>query len=98
VLIVVSPISLARSGNTDGKSDKKIHFGGEYLDQEGQSLQVATRADLDQMYEMYIKQRVVRRPTISQQSGSELGTEAVAGAYSYDPDVQTIVRNLARSA
>ena len=44
---------------TEGKSDKKIHFSvGSIWIKKDTSLQVATRADLDQMYEAYIKQRV----------------------------------------
>ncbi len=44
---------------TEGKSDKKIHFGvGNIWIKKDTSLQLATRADLDQMYEAYIKQRV----------------------------------------
>jgi len=60
VLIVVSPDQPRPVvAITDGKSDKKIHFGvGNIWIKKDTSLQVATRADLDQMYEMYIKQRV----------------------------------------
>jgi len=60
VLIVVSPdqprpiIAI-----TEGKSDKRVHFSvGNIWIKKDTSLQFATRADLDQMYETYIKQRV----------------------------------------
>src|SRR5215510_5925710 len=44
---------------TEGKSDKKTHFGqGSIWVKKDTSLQLATRADLDQMYEAYIKRRV----------------------------------------
>jgi hypothetical protein len=44
---------------TEGKSEKKIHFSvGNIWIKKDTSLQPATRADLDQMYEGYIKQRV----------------------------------------
>jgi hypothetical protein len=60
VLIVVGPdqprpiIAI-----TEGKSDKRVHFSvGNIWIKKDTSLQFATRADFDQMYEMYIKQRV----------------------------------------
>jgi hypothetical protein len=60
VLIVVGPdqprpiIAI-----TEGKSDKRVHFGvGNIWIKKDTSLQFATRADLDQMYETYIKRRV----------------------------------------
>jgi hypothetical protein len=44
---------------TEGKSDKRIHFGiGEIWIKKDTRLQLATRADLDEMYEAYIKRRV----------------------------------------
>jgi hypothetical protein len=44
---------------TEGKSDKRVHFGvGNIWIKKDTSLQLATRADLDQMYETYIKRRV----------------------------------------
>ena len=44
---------------TEGKSEKKIHFSvGNIWIKKDTSLQPATRADIDQMYEGYIKQRV----------------------------------------
>jgi hypothetical protein len=44
---------------TEGKSDKKLHFAvGNIWIKKDTSLQVATRADLDQMFDAYIKQRV----------------------------------------
>jgi hypothetical protein len=43
----------------EGKSDKRIHFGlGDIWIKKDTSLQLATRADLDEMYEGYIKRRV----------------------------------------
>jgi hypothetical protein len=44
---------------TEGRSDKRVHFrvGNTWIKKDT-SLQFATRADLDQMYETYIKQRV----------------------------------------
>lgn len=60
VLIVVGPeqprpiIAI-----TEGKSDKRVHFNvGNIWIKKDTSLQFATRADLDQMYETYIKRRV----------------------------------------
>src|SRR6266436_7211142 len=60
VLIVVGPdqprpiIAI-----TEGKSDKRVHFSaGNIWIKKDTSLQFATRADLDQMYETYIKRRV----------------------------------------
>jgi len=60
VLIVFNPdqprpiVTLA-----EGKSDKRIHFGlGDIWIKKDTSLQLATRADLDEMYEEYIKRRV----------------------------------------
>ena len=60
VLIVVSPDQPRPIvAITDGKSDKRLHFGvGNIWIKKDTSLQLATRADLDQMYETYIKQRV----------------------------------------
>jgi hypothetical protein len=44
---------------TEGKSDKRVHFSvGNIWIKKDTSLQFATRADLDQMYETYIKRRV----------------------------------------
>jgi hypothetical protein len=44
---------------TEGKSDKRVHFSaGNIWIKKDTSLQFATRADLDQMYEAYIKRRV----------------------------------------
>src|SRR5712664_1745791 len=44
---------------TEGKSEKRVHFGvGNIWIKKDTSLQLATRADLDQMYETYIKRRV----------------------------------------
>jgi hypothetical protein len=60
VLIVVGPDQprpiIAIS---DGKSDKRVHFNaGNIWIKKDTSLQFATRTDLDQMYETYIKRRV----------------------------------------
>lgn len=44
---------------TEGKSEKRIHFGlGNIWIKKDTSLQLATRSDLDQMYEAYIRRRV----------------------------------------
>jgi hypothetical protein len=44
---------------TEGRSDKRVHFAvGNIWIKKDTSLQFATRADLNQMYETYIKQRV----------------------------------------
>jgi hypothetical protein len=44
---------------TEGRSDKRVHFSvGNIWIKKDTSLQFATRADLDRMYETYVKQRV----------------------------------------
>lgn len=60
VLIVIGPAQPRPILTvTEGKSDKRTHFGvGNIWIKKDTSLQLATRADLDEMYETYIRRRV----------------------------------------
>jgi len=60
VLIVISPDQPRPIvAVTEGKSDNRIHFAvGNIWIKKDTRLQLATRVDLDEMYETYIKQRI----------------------------------------